>query len=76
MSKQTILIVEDEPSLVEVLSYNLEKEGFNVLSESDGRAGLERALHSVPDLVILDLMLPGMDGLQICRLYISRPTFS
>ncbi|MDA0590711.1 MAG: response regulator [Planctomycetota bacterium] len=66
MSKQTILIVEDEPSLVEVLSYNLEKEGFNVLSESDGRAGLERALHSVPDLVILDLMLPGMDGLQIC----------
>ncbi|MBC8290316.1 MAG: response regulator [Planctomycetes bacterium] len=66
MSKQTILIVEDEPSLIEVLSYNLEKEGYTVLTASDGRAGLERALNVVPDLVILDLMLPGLDGLQVC----------
>lgn len=66
MSKQTILIVEDEPSLVEVLSYNLEKEGFNVLTATDGKAGLDKALAIVPDLVVLDLMLPGIDGLQIC----------
>ncbi|MBC8289490.1 MAG: response regulator [Planctomycetes bacterium] len=66
MSKQTILIVEDEPSLIEVLSYNLEKEGFTVLTASDGQAGLDRALNVVPDLVILDLMLPGLDGLQVC----------
>jgi len=66
MSKQTILIVEDEPSLIEVLSYNLEKEGFTVLTATDGRAGLDRALELVPDLIILDLMLPGLDGLQVC----------
>lgn len=66
MSKQTILIVEDEPSLIEVLSYNLEKEGFTVLTASDGQAGLDRALNVVPELVILDLMLPGLDGLQVC----------
>lgn len=66
MSKQTILIVEDEPSLIEVLSYNLEKEGFTVLTASNGQAGLDRALNVVPDLVILDLMLPGLDGLQVC----------
>ena len=66
MSKQTILIVEDEPSLIEVLSYNLEKEGFTGLTASDGQAGLDRALNVVPELVILDLMLPGLDGLQVC----------
>ena len=66
MSKQTILIVEDEPSRIEVLSYTLEKEGFTVLTASDGQAGLDRALNVVPDLVILDLMLPGLDGLQVC----------
>lgn len=66
MSKQTILIVEDEPSLIEVLCYNLEKEGFTVLTASDGKVGLDRARTVVPDLVILDLMLPGLDGLQVC----------
>ena len=66
MAKQTILIIEDEPSLVEVLSYNLEKEGFNVISAADGREGLERAHSSSPDLIILDLMLPLVDGLQVC----------
>jgi two-component system, OmpR family, phosphate regulon response regulator PhoB len=66
MSKQTVLIVEDEPSLVEVLSYNLEKEGFEVLTANNGRDGLERARAALPDLVILDLMLPLIDGLQVC----------
>ena len=66
MSSQTVLIIEDEPSLVEVLSYNLEKEGFEVLTANNGRDGLERARTALPDLVILDLMLPLVDGLQVC----------
>ncbi|MDA1165886.1 MAG: response regulator [Planctomycetota bacterium] len=66
MTSQTILIIEDEPSLVEVLTYNLEKEGFNVLTATNGRDGLERARAVLPDLVVLDLMLPLLDGLQVC----------
>tara|TARA_R110002072_G_scaffold303109_1_gene493967 strand:+ start:63397 stop:64083 length:687 start_codon:yes stop_codon:yes gene_type:complete len=73
MSSHTILIVEDEPSLVEVLSYNLEKEGFEVLTANNGRDGLERARSSLPDLVILDLMLPLVDGLQVCSQLRSDP---
>ena len=66
MAKQTILIVEDEPSLIDVLTWNLEQEGFTVLSATDGRSGLQSAQANLPDLVILDLMLPVMDGLQVC----------
>lgn len=67
MSKQTILIIEDERDLVEVLTYNLAKEGYEVLSASDGKEGLKRAQLTQPDLIVLDLMLPVMDGLEICR---------
>lgn len=73
MSSQTVLIVEDEPSLVEVLSYNLEKEGFEVLTAGNGRDGLERARAVLPDLIILDLMLPHIDGLQVCAQLRSDP---
>ena len=66
MSKQKILIVEDERSLIEVLSYNLTNEGFEVLTATDGQDGLRRAQRELPDLVILDLMLPVIDGLQVC----------
>ncbi|MBC7822169.1 MAG: response regulator transcription factor [Planctomycetaceae bacterium] len=67
MSKSKILIIEDERSLIEILSYNLTNEGFEVLTASDGLDGLRRAQTSLPDLIVLDLMLPGMDGLQVCR---------
>ncbi|MBM83903.1 MAG: DNA-binding response regulator [Planctomycetaceae bacterium] len=73
MAKQTILIIEDEPSLIEVLAYNLEKEGFEILTATDGREGLDRARTAVPDLVILDLMLPSVDGLQVCAQLRSNP---
>lgn len=73
MSTQTVLIIEDEPSLVEVLSYNLEKEGFEVLTANNGRDGLERARSALPDLIILDLMLPLVDGLQVCSQLRSDP---
>lgn len=67
MGKQTILIIEDERSLVDVLTYNLNFEGFEVLSATDGQDGLRRAQSALPDLVILDLMLPVIDGLQVCQ---------
>lgn len=67
MSKPKILIIEDERSLSEILSYNLANEGFEVLTASDGMDGLRRAQNALPDLIVLDLMLPSLDGLQICR---------
>ena len=66
MSKK-ILIVEDERDVVKLLRYNLEKEGFRVGSVSDGSLALAEMRREDADLVILDLMLPGMDGLEICR---------
>ena len=67
MSKQTILIIEDERALVEVLTYNLRKEGFEVHSATDGQDGLRRAQTTLPDLIVLDLMLPVIEGLEVCR---------
>ena len=67
MKQQTLLIIEDERSLSEPLAYSLEKEGFRVVTAADGQDGLQKAIALVPDLVILDLMLPVIDGLQVCR---------
>jgi two-component system phosphate regulon response regulator PhoB len=73
MSKTRVLIVDDEASLVDVLVYNFSKEGFDVATASDGREALQKCRMQVPDLVILDLMLPVMDGLQVCRQIRSDP---
>jgi phosphate regulon transcriptional regulator PhoB len=62
-----ILIVEDEHDLIKLLKYNLEKEGFKVAHTTDGSLALAEIRRETPDLVILDLMLPGMDGLEVCR---------
>lgn len=67
MAKQTILIIEDERALVEVLTYNLKKEGYEVLTAGDGQEGLRRAQTALPSLIVLDLMLPVIEGLQVCR---------
>lgn len=67
MSKPKILVIEDERSLVEVLTYNLEREGFEVLAAHDGQDGLNQAQVKLPDLVVLDLMLPVKNGLDVCR---------
>ena len=64
----TILVIEDGQSIADVVIYNLQKEGFTVHWEREGRSGLQRVQALMPDLVVLDLMLPGIDGLQICRL--------
>jgi two-component system phosphate regulon response regulator PhoB len=73
MSKTRVLIVDDEASLVDVLVYNFTKEGFDVATASDGRDALQKCRMLVPDLVVLDLMLPVMDGLQVCRQIRSDP---
>jgi phosphate regulon transcriptional regulator PhoB len=65
--KEKILIVEDEKDIVKMLEYNLNKEGFKTISCHDGEDALDSANSEHPDLVILDLMLPGMDGLEVCK---------
>ena len=65
--KEKILIVEDEKDIVKMLEYNLKKDGFRTISANDGEEGLERAHSEYPDLIILDLMLPRMDGLEVCK---------
>lgn len=67
MSRGTILVIDDEKDLIELVRYNLEREGFEVISAMDGRSGLDIALAHRPDLILLDLMMPGMDGLEVCR---------
>jgi DNA-binding response OmpR family regulator len=63
-----ILLVEDEKTLAETLAYNLRREGYDVILAGDGETGLQRARTESPDLVILDLMLPVLDGLSACRI--------
>jgi len=64
---KTVLVVDDEPTLVATLKYNLEREGYRVLTATDGESALALARSRRPDLLILDLMLPVMDGLEVCR---------
>ena len=67
MKKTKIAVIEDEVDILEVINYNLSKEGFDVCSALDGEEGLALIKKEVPDLVLLDLMLPGLDGIEICR---------
>jgi two-component system, OmpR family, alkaline phosphatase synthesis response regulator PhoP len=62
-----ILLVDDEPDILEFLSYNLRKENYDVLTAGDGAEGIEIAKKTAPDLIILDVMMPGMDGIEVCR---------
>ena len=64
---KTILIVDDEPKMVRVLKGYLEQAGFRAVTAEDGQMGLTTFRHEKPDLILLDLMLPGMDGLEVCR---------
>lgn len=65
---ERILIVEDEPALQDTLAYNLKKAGYIVETVGDGRAALEAARRLTPDLILLDVMLPGLDGFEVCRI--------
>ena len=67
VDKKTILIVDDEKLIVDILVYNLQKEGYNTLEANDGVTAVEIALDKKPDLILLDIMLPKMDGLTVCK---------
>lgn len=67
MAKQRILVIEDEEDILALIHYNLSKEGFEVSAATSGESGLELARRELPDLVVLDLMLPGMSGIDVCR---------
>jgi two-component system, OmpR family, alkaline phosphatase synthesis response regulator PhoP len=67
MAKATMLIVEDDPDIMELLAYTLGKEGYEVLQAPSGEAGLKAVKDRTPDIVVLDVMLPGMDGLELLR---------
>ena len=71
MSKKEITVIEDEVDIQELIKYNLSKEGYNVSCFSSGEEGLNFAKSNKPDLILLDLMLPGLDGLEICQ-YLKR----
>ena len=67
MKKAKIVVIEDEADILEVIEYSLKKEGFEFNSSLDGEKGLALAKKEIPDLVLLDLMLPSLDGIEICR---------
>lgn len=75
MDATKILIVDDEPDILEFLKYNLQKEGFQVIVASDGEEGIAAAQRERPDLIILDIMMPKLDGVEVCRQLRSRPEF-
>lgn len=66
-SKKTILIVDDEKPIVDILVYNLQKEGYNTLEANDGEEAINIAFDKKPDLILLDIMLPKVDGLTVCK---------
>src|SRR5205823_5555881 len=63
----TVLVIDDEKDLLELVRYNLEKEHLDVITASDGQSGLDIGLKHKPDLILLDLMMPGMSGLEVCK---------
>jgi DNA-binding response OmpR family regulator len=67
MAIPTVLLIEDEKNIVELVKYNLEEAGFRVAVATNGQTGLERALKELPQLILLDLMLPEVDGLTVCK---------
>ena len=73
--KISILLVDDEPDILEILKYNLQKEGYAVSVAANGKLGIEIAKKENPDLIILDIMMPEMDGIETCRLLRAEPQF-
>lgn len=73
MSKKRILVVDDEPDAVELLEHNLRSQGYAVSTAADGFEALQKAATTIPDLIILDLMMPEMDGLEVCKRLRGNP---
>lgn len=75
MAKQKILVVDDEPDIVELIAFNLKREGFQVSTASNGQEAIQVAKEILPDLILLDVMMPKMDGIEACRMMRSMPEF-
>ena len=67
MKSEKVIVIEDEADILEVIQYNLEREGYRVLTARDGKEGLRLIKKEMPDIVLLDLMLPSLDGIEVCR---------
>ncbi len=76
MAREKILLVDDEEDILEILQYRMEKEGYLLTCVKSGEEALERARSLLPDLIVLDLMLPGIDGLSVCRVLKNDPRTS
>jgi len=74
-TKQKILVVDDEPDIVELIAYNLKREGYQVHTASNGQEAVTTAKKIMPDLIILDVMMPKMDGIEACRIMRAMPEF-
>ena len=74
-TKQKILIVDDEPDILELIEYNLKKEGYQVFLARNGQEAVAEAKKSLPDLIVLDIMMPKMDGIEACRIMRTMPEF-
>ena len=72
----TILIVDDEDDIIDLLQYNLEKEGYNISSATNGIEGIELARQIKPDLIILDIMMPKLDGFEVCKAIRANPDWN
>ena len=68
LDSKNILVVEDDSNIRELISFNLKNEGHQVFEANDGEAGIDKARKKLPDLILLDLMLPGIQGLDVCRI--------
>jgi two-component system alkaline phosphatase synthesis response regulator PhoP len=75
LNKQKILIVDDEPDILELIEYNLKKEGYQVFLARNGQEAVTEAKRSLPDLIVLDIMMPKMDGIEACRIMRTMPEF-
>lgn len=74
-TKQKILIVDDEPDILELIEYNLKKEGYQVFLARNGQEAVTEAKRALPDLIVLDIMMPKMDGIEACRVMRTMPEF-
>ncbi len=70
-----VLIADDEPDILEILKFNLDKEGYDVITAKDGDEALEKAKRNQPDLIVLDVMMPNKNGVEVCRLLRAQPVF-
>ncbi len=71
--KFKILFIEDEPDQITMISMRLQKNGYEVIASSDGESGLKKAAEERPDLILLDVLMPGIDGLEVCRRLRAEP---